>query len=100
VPRVLEARGLDVTPAMIKGLQAAGDTAGAAILNVIYQEEIGHVAAGSRWFRYLCTQRSLESRQTFRELVAKHFIGELRGPFNMEARIMAGFDAEELAGLV
>ncbi|HEX5057686.1 MAG TPA: ferritin-like domain-containing protein [Gammaproteobacteria bacterium] len=98
VPRVLEARGLDVTPAMIERLQAACDIEGAEILRIIYQEEIRHVAAGSRWFRYLCAQRGLEPRATFRELVERHFTGELRGPFNMEARIMAGFDAEELEG--
>jgi uncharacterized ferritin-like protein (DUF455 family) len=100
VPRVLEARGLDVTPAMIQRLQASGDKEGADILGVIYREEIEHVAAGSRWFRYLCAQRGLEPRSTFRELVEKHFTGELRGPFNLPARLAAGFDAEELEGLV
>lgn len=99
VPRVLEARGLDVTPAMIERLQAAGDDEGAEILKIIYQEEIGHVAAGSRWFRYLCARRGLEPKSAFRNLVHTHFTGELRGPFNMEARIMAGFEAEELEGL-
>jgi uncharacterized ferritin-like protein (DUF455 family) len=99
VPRVLEARGLDVTPAMIERLQAAGDREAAGILQIIYREEIGHVAAGSRWFRYLCAQRDLEPRSTFRELVRTHFTGELRGPFNMEARILAGFEADELEGL-
>jgi uncharacterized ferritin-like protein (DUF455 family) len=99
VPRVLEARGLDVTPAMIERLQAAGDNEAADILRIIYREEIGHVAAGSRWFRYLCAQRRLEPGSTFRELVREHFTGELRGPFNMEARLMAGFEMEELEGL-
>lgn len=99
VPRVLEARGLDVTPAMIERLQAAGDSEAADILKVIYEEEIRHVAAGSRWFRYLCAQRGLEPRSAFRGLVQMHFTGELRGPFNMEARMMAGFEAEELEGL-
>lgn len=100
VPRVLEARGLDVTPSMIERLQAANDTDAADILKIIYREEIGHVAAGSRWFRYLCIQRGLQPRDTFRELVRTHFTGELRGPFNMEARMMAGFEAEELEGLI
>jgi uncharacterized ferritin-like protein (DUF455 family) len=99
VPRVLEAHGLDVTPIMIKRLQAAGDVEAADILLIIYQEEIEHVAAGSRWFRYLCAQRELEPRSTFRSLVEKHFIGKLKGPFNIEARMAAGFDAEELERL-
>lgn len=100
VPRVLEARGLDVTPAMIERLKVAGDIEAAEILKIIYREEIEHVAAGSRWFRYLCEQRKLELRDTFRELVEKHFTGELKGPFNMEARIMAGFDEKELEQFV
>jgi uncharacterized ferritin-like protein (DUF455 family) len=99
VPRVLEARGLDVTPAMIEAFAKADDARAAEIMTVIYNDEIGHVAVGSRWFEYLCQQRGLEKRQTFRDLVQKHFQGRLRGPFNNEARLLAGFDAEELERL-
>jgi uncharacterized ferritin-like protein (DUF455 family) len=99
VPRVLEARGLDVTPTMIKTFAKVGDVKAAEILTIIYRDEISHVAAGSRWFNYLCAQRGLEKRETFREMVQKHFTGRLRGPFNEEARLLAGFDAEELERL-
>lgn len=99
VPRVLEARGLDVTPGMIEGLRKAGDDDATGILEVIYREEIEHVAAGSRWFRYLCEQRGLKSNEAFFELVGQRFAGRLRGPFNLEAREMAGFDAAELEKL-
>lgn len=99
VPRVLEARGLDVTPAMIERLQAAGDSAAAEILGVIYREEIQHVEAGSRWFRYLCEQRGLDPQQTFFDLVEEYLAGELRGPFNTEAREQAGFTKAELTRL-
>ncbi len=99
VPRVLEARGLDVTPSMIEKLTHAGDQAAADILLTIYEDEIGHVGIGSKWFLYHCKERGLEPRSTFRELVATHLHGELRGPFNEEARLLAGFDAEELAAL-
>lgn len=99
VPRVLEARGLDVTPAMIQKLQAAGDNAAAEILGVIYREEIQHVEAGSRWFRYLCEQRGLDPQQTFFELVEEYLAGEVRGPFNTEAREQAGFTQAELKQL-
>lgn len=97
VPRVLEARGLDVTPGMIKRLERVQDTAAVEILKVIYQDEIGHVETGSRWFFFHCKQRDLEPRKTFLEMVDTHLHGELRGPFNISARLQAGFDQMELA---
>ncbi len=96
VPRVLEARGLDVTPGMIRRLRAHGDERGAALLELILAEEVGHVAIGSRWYRHLCLQRGLEPIATFRELLEAHMTGGLKGPFNHDARITAGFDEEEL----
>ncbi len=99
VPRVLEARGLDVTPAMIVKLRQLADDATADILEVILREEIGHVAAGSRWFRWYCERDGVESESTFRILLADYGRGVLNGPFNLEARSAAGFSDEELAAL-
>ena len=99
VPRVLEARGLDVTPAMIVKLREFGDEATAEILEVILREEVAHVAAGSRWFRWHCEQRGIEPRATFRALLREHAGGVLHPPFNLEARAAAGFDDDELAAL-
>lgn len=99
VPRVLEARGLDVTPGMIKRLSAVDDSAAVDILEVIYQDEIEHVAIGSKWFFYHCAHRELEPRSTFLELVDQHMHGELRGPFNLMARLQAGFDEMEMAAI-
>lgn len=99
VPRVLEARGLDVTPGMIRKLRELGDDATADILEVILREEVGHVAAGSRWYRWFCGQRGVEPRSRFRELLREYAGGYLHGPFNLEARLMAGFDEDELAAL-
>jgi uncharacterized ferritin-like protein (DUF455 family) len=99
VPRVLEARGLDVTPGMIVKLREAGDVATVRILELILREEVAHVAAGSRWFRWCCDQRGVEPRATFRALLREHAAGVLHGPFNLEARTAAGFDADELADL-
>jgi len=99
VPRVLEARGLDVTPSMIERLDRVHDTAAVEILKVIYQDEIAHVKTGSHWFFVQCQQRELEPRQTFLEMVDTHLHGELRGPFNISARLQAGFDEMELAEL-
>lgn len=99
VPRVLEARGLDVTPGMIVKLRSLGDHATADILAVILHEEVGHVAAGSRWYRWYCERAGVDPRLRFRELLTKHASGVLHGPFNTEARLLAGFDADELAAL-
>jgi len=99
VPRVLEARGLDVTPGMIERLLAVGDTATADCLRVILREEVGHVAAGTRWFRYLCAQRGLDPEDTFFGLLRTHLTGEVRCPLNLEHRREAGFAPGELERL-
>ncbi|GGD37300.1 ferritin-like domain-containing protein [Pseudoxanthomonas indica] len=99
VPRVLEARGLDVTPGMILKLRELGDDATADILVIILREEVAHVAAGSRWFRWYCERAGVEPRQRFRELLKEYAGGYLHGPFNVEARLLAGFDEDELASL-
>ncbi len=99
VPLVLEARGLDVTPAMAARLEAAGDLESAAILETIYRDEIGHVAAGKRWFDWLCGQRGLDPAETWRALVRRHFKGRLKPPFNEAARAQAGLRAADYAPL-
>jgi len=99
VPRVLEARGLDVTPGMIEKLRNAGDHPSVACLEIILEEEVRHVAIGSRWFRQLCEQRGLEPETTFHSLLREYFGGGLRGPFNHRARREAGFTQSELEAL-
>ncbi len=96
VPRILEARGLDVAPPMITRLQNAGDTESAAILQRIYTDEITHVAVGNRWFRHVCELRSLDGADVFRDLLRGGHSVWLRGPFNDAARLEAGFDQAEL----
>lgn len=98
VPRTLEARGLDAIPPLRAKLAQAGDLAAANILDRILQDEIGHVEIGNRWYRYLCEQRGLEPRTTYDELAARYEAPKLKGPFNIEARRLAGFTATELAG--
>lgn len=97
VPRVLEARGLDVTPGMIDRLEAVGDVATVEILHIIFRDEIGHVDIGSHWFRYCCEQRELDPSSTFRRLLEEHMKGHIKGPFAEDARLQAGFDAEDMA---
>jgi len=99
VPRVLEARGLDVTPGMIERLRRAGDAPTVAILELILREEVAHVAAGSRWFAWCCARDGLDPCATFSGLIARHARGAVRGPFNAAARLAAGFSADELRRL-
>jgi uncharacterized ferritin-like protein (DUF455 family) len=93
VPLVLEARGLDVTPAMTEQLDRLGDFKSAAVLRLIYEQEIGHVAVGRRWFDFVCRSQSLVPEQAFHDRVRKFFTGELKPPFNRAARDAAGFPA-------
>jgi len=99
VPRVLEARGLDVTPPMLDKLAAVNDTATVAILERILTEEVEHVKIGNRWFGALCEQRGLSTDDTFKTLLHKHGKAALRGPFNKPARRKAGFSETELEEL-
>ncbi len=96
VPRVLEARGLDVTPGMMERLRAAGDDATCERLAVILREEEAHVAIGTRWFRYACGLDGIEPEATFRQLLAEYMRGPVRGPFNTAARRRAGFSEAEM----
>lgn len=99
VPRVLEARGLDVTPGMIEKLKQAGDERTVALLEIILEEEEAHVAIGTRWFRHLCAERDLDPEKTFESLLKRYYADQLRGPFNLPARQRAGFSEPELERL-
>ena len=96
VPRVLEARGLDVTPGIMAKLAEVGDAQAVAILEIIHRDEIGHVEIGSRWFQHLCMERELSSAETFAELISQYMKGKLKGPFDKETRRQAGFSEAEL----
>ena len=112
VPRVLEARGLDVTPGMIRKLQSTVgqdtvnikqdqlDLSGLKYLKIIFDEEIGHVKIGTHWFKTLCGQRGLEPDSTFLHLIDEYMQGAKFGPFETEARIEAGFSQEEMDSLL
>ncbi|PYG04315.1 uncharacterized ferritin-like protein (DUF455 family) [Thioalkalivibrio sp. ALE21] len=99
VPRVLEARGLDVTPGMIERLTAAGDHATVALLEIIQREEVAHVAIGTRWFRELAHARGFDPEPLFLALLAEHMPGRVRPPFAHEARLAAGFTESEMGAL-
>lgn len=96
VPRTLEARGLDATPPMQARLARAGDEAAVRILDVILREEIGHVAIGNRWYRWLCERAGLDPVAHYAVLAERHGAPRLKGPFNLDARAQAGFTTEEL----
>ena len=99
VPRTLEARGLDASPAVKAKLVGAGDLVAGKILDVILRDEIGHVAVGNHWYRTLCQERDLDPIATYAALAAQYGAPRMRGPFNFEARRAAGFDEAELEAL-
>ncbi|WP_282169418.1 ferritin-like domain-containing protein [Ruegeria atlantica] len=90
VPMVLEARGLDVTPGMINIFRKAKAEQAIAALEVIYAEEVGHVAYGSKWFHFLCGRENTDPKDVFHQLVRQYFHGVLKPPFNEEKRAEAG----------
>lgn len=96
VPRTMEARGLDASPALRNKLAQAGDQKAAEILDIILRDEIGHVAVGNRWFNWLCVQRELLPLPTFSDLALQYQAPKLRPPFNLPARRQAGFTDQEL----
>lgn len=97
VPRVLEARGLDVSPALIGKFRACGDARAVEILEIIQRDEIGHVRIGNRWYGYLCAQRGLDPLDCFRALLQEYGTMRLRAPFDDVARRAAGFSEREMA---
>ena len=102
VPRTLEARGLDATPPMQAKLRKVGSPhalAAVAILDVILRDEIGHVAIGNHWYRYLCTQRGLDPVAHYAVLAKQYDAPRVKGPLNLDARRLAGFDEVELTRL-
>lgn len=99
VPRTAEARGLDASPPIKAKLVKAGDHQGGKILDIILRDEIGHVAIGNHWYNWLCQQRGLNPVATYAELAQRYGAPRLRGPFNLEARLAAGFTPEELESL-
>lgn len=96
VPRCMEARGLDATPAMIAKFTKQGDENSVTLLSRILEDELGHVAFGSFWFKTLCEQHGFNAEDKYKELIIKYFKGKPRGPFNKELRIIAGFSDAEL----
>ncbi|PYE44644.1 uncharacterized ferritin-like protein (DUF455 family) [Rhizobium sp. PP-F2F-G20b] len=90
VPLILEARGLDVTPALQEKMRQSGDDASAAVLDIIYEDEKGHVAVGAKWFRFLCAREGKDPARAFQDLVRANFRGPLKAPFNDVARAEAG----------
>jgi len=96
VPRVMEARGLDVTPAIMEKLEKAGDPHMVDILKIIQHDEVGHVEIGTKWYRHFCEIRGVSPLETFKSLLEKYFKGKIRGPYDVAMRKKAGFTDDEL----
>ena len=99
VPRTLEARGLDATPPLQAKFAKAGDARAVEILGVILRDEVGHVAIGNHWYRWLCEREGLDPVTHYAVLAAQHDAPRSRPPYNVEARLAAGFSEAEIARL-
>lgn len=96
VPRTMEARGLDAVPMIRDRFRQIKETRAVEILEIILNDEIGHVLIGNRWFNFLCSKEGISPISAYRELAAKYRAPVLKGPFNIEARKRAGFTPEEI----
>lgn len=99
VPMVLEARGLDVTPATLERVRAVGDGTGARILERILDDEIRHVRFGAKHFAAVCAARGASPESLWKTLVERHFRGAIKPPFNDSARHSAGLPRSFYAAL-
>jgi uncharacterized ferritin-like protein (DUF455 family) len=99
VPRTLEARGLDASPPMQTKLQGIGDARGVEILGIILRDEIGHVAVGNRWYRWLCERAGVDPVAHYAVLTERYDAPRLQPPFNEDARRLAGFTETELSAM-
>lgn len=97
VPRLMEARGLDIVPKIIDKFRSIGDSNAVKILEIIQRDEIGHVIIGNRWFHHLCQERQCPPIETFKALLLKHGRDNVKPPFAYKTRQAAGFTAEEMA---
>ena len=96
VPRTMEARGLDAVPMIRERFKQIKEPGAVQILDIILRDEIGHVAIGNHWFNYLCGQNNLSPIATYQDLAITYRAPKLKGPFNVEARRLAGFSPEEI----
>lgn len=96
IPMTLEARGIDTTPQLVQRLRQAGDREIAEILDAIYEEEIGHLAIGVKWFEFLCAREQKTPFPEYKRLLDSYFRGTPKKPFNIEAREKAGMTVKYL----
>ena len=99
VPRTLEARGLDATPPLQAKFAKAGDARAVEILGIILRDEVGHVAIGNHWYRWLCAREGLDPVAHYAVLARQYDAPRSRPPYNVQARLAAGFSTDEIARL-
>lgn len=102
--RHLEANGLDAHPELARKMSLFNDAMAAKIgsaLRLIFDEEIGHVAAGDFWFRYACALDGADANNFAPDVelaIPGTKIGGKKN-LNFEARRRAGFTESDLATL-
>lgn len=100
VPRIMEARGLDVTPDLIERFRQAKDDDMVTILELILEEEIGHVMFGTKWYRFICQRMEKDPEEKFREIMNDYLPSSKTKKINKNARLKAGFSQAEIDYLI
>lgn len=96
VPRLLEARGLDVSPSLLEKFTKIGDSKACEILEIIQREEVKHVEIGNYWYKFLCDLKNLDYIETFKDLLNAYAPNMIKPPINQSLRKKAGFSDQEL----
>lgn len=96
VPRIMEARGLDVTPDLIERFRQAKDDDMVSILELILEEEIGHVMFGTKWYQFLCQRVGKDPEEKFMEIMSHYLPSSKTKKINKNARLQAGFSQTEI----
>ena len=65
----------------------------------ILHDEVGHVAIGNHWYRWLCERAGQDPESLYGALVQRYEAPRLKPPFNESARRSAGFSDAELRWL-
>jgi uncharacterized ferritin-like protein (DUF455 family) len=90
-----EQANLDFTRWFSSGFAKAGDAETSQLLQRIYQDEIGHVAYGLKWFRKWKDPRKSDWEAFCRQLKFPVSPQRAKGPvFNVEGRLAAGLDRQ------
>ena len=98
VHRYLEGSGLDAGDTLLRRLAGVAESAVHPIVKTIFNDEIGHVEFGSRWYREVCRIEHLDAAEDFAPRMDRifHKVPARIEKISHAARAAAGFTQAEI----